>query len=92
MGNIPSKTMKFEKAKEFLKSDSNVQEVKVNNNEFIHFRMGVCKPIGRLKTQKLRDIGFVIGDIQTTNQGSKYNPTKVLDIWIYPKNSKHLEE
>jgi hypothetical protein len=83
--------MSFEKLQTYLEKQDNVKDVKVNENEFISFKCGIAKPFERLQTQTVRDMDFVIGDIHTTNTGSKYNPTRILHIWVYPKNSKHLE-
>ena len=82
---------KFTKVKNFIKSKNYTKDVRLCENEFISFKCGIAKPFGRKDTQELRDMGFVIGDIHTTQEGSKYNPVRVLHIWLYPKGSEHLE-
>lgn len=80
----------FKKLRNYLGKQNSILTVK-NNDEFFHVTFDICGGMDRKQTQTIREMGFVIGDIQTLNTGNKYNPTKVLEVWFYPENSKHLE-
>jgi len=81
----------FQQLVEYLNEQSNIKQVNNNAPNFVSIRCGVAKSIGRKQTNEIRNMGFDIGDIQTTQQGSKYNPTRVLQVWIYPEGSSELE-
>lgn len=60
-------------------------DIAMGGREIIRFRMGIAKPVGYEISAALRQLGFVHEYASATQEGSKYNPTRVIEqYWSRP--------